>query len=409
MIYSGKASAFLHEAGANETWYYRVRAVNSFGNATQFSEQVEADTTKVTDATKYFESAAIKDALIEELRLDRGWIGTLRGHYIDARELSVTDGNDKRTFYIDSFGRVTLQPTSMKVLIDDKVEFLGTNGERNMALYGGQMCAYNSTSNKFLSTTGAIIAPNFGINGSGFLLSKHCNHFLIGRDSEWDDIYTNRAPKPTHYFDIDFENYQIKMGLPMLTGDINMRGNSLHDAQVGYIKDWFGFGWRLHSDGHQLMYANGHRVKFNVPVSFDGNELMNPTLYTDRFYFTNGHLAFCQSAGTTNVMSNGSHWDFNGMDLINARIVGAYMGLEVVNNPIAKVYGEKQSIFDEIKVVEPLARTFDSIGTLDVSNVSDKASIMLDENNADHGKLITMLFKEVKELKAEIKRLKEGV
>lgn len=128
MIYSGKASAFLHEVGANETWYYRVRAVNTFGNATDFSQQAKATTTKVSDGTEFFESAAIKDALIEELRLDRGWIGTLRGNYIDARELSVTDGNDKRTLYIDSFGDVDLDVRSLKIhstsidkVIDDSV------------------------------------------------------------------------------------------------------------------------------------------------------------------------------------------------------------------------------------------------------------------------------------------------
>lgn len=130
MIYSGKASAFLHEAGANETWYYRVRAVNSFGNATQFSEQVESHTTKVSDGTKYFDNAAIKDALIEELRLDRGWIGTLRGHYIDARELSVTDGNGKRTLDVDSFGNVNLDVHTLKI----KAKEVGTKEDINSAI-----------------------------------------------------------------------------------------------------------------------------------------------------------------------------------------------------------------------------------------------------------------------------------
>lgn len=107
MIYSGKASAFLHEAGADETWYYRVRAVNTFGNSTEFSEQVEAKTTKVADGTEYFETAAIKDALIEELRLDRGWIGQLDATYLKVKgKFTVTDGNDTETFKIDSFGRM---------------------------------------------------------------------------------------------------------------------------------------------------------------------------------------------------------------------------------------------------------------------------------------------------------------
>ncbi len=107
MIYSGKASAFLHEAGPNETWYYRVRAVNTFGSATEFSEQVEATTTKVSDGTEFFESAAIKDALIEELRLDRGWIGQLDATYLNVKgKFTVLDGNNDETFKIDSFGKI---------------------------------------------------------------------------------------------------------------------------------------------------------------------------------------------------------------------------------------------------------------------------------------------------------------
>lgn len=218
--------------------------------------------------------------------------------------------------------RININPRSM--------DFTATNGYRDMSLYGGQLCTFNSGTNQFLGTLGSIIAPNYNINGAGFILSKYCNHFLIGRDANWDDIFTNRSPKPTHYLDIDFDNFQIKLGLTLLTGDVNLRGNSLYDAQVGYIKDWFGFGWRLHSDGHQLMYSSGHRVKFNVPVSFDGNDLMNPKLYTNAFYFTNGHQAFCQASNGANIMMNGLHWDFNGFNIVNARLEGCQMGYSLM-------------------------------------------------------------------------------
>ncbi|AUN14107.1 phage tail protein [Paraclostridium sordellii] len=218
--------------------------------------------------------------------------------------------------------RININPRSM--------DFTATNGYRDMSLYGGQLCTFNSGTNQFLGTLGSIIAPNYNINGAGFILSKYCNHFLIGRDANWDDIFTNRSPKPTHYLDIDFDNFQIKLGLALLTGDVNLRGNSLYDAQVGYIKDWFGFGWRLHSDGHQLIYADGHRLKFNVPVSFDGNELMNPKLYTNAFYFTNGHQAFCQASNGANIMMNGLHWDFNGFNIVNARLEGCQMGYSLM-------------------------------------------------------------------------------
>lgn len=299
--------------------------------------------------------------------------------------------------------RININPRSM--------DFTSEQGSRDMSLYGGQLCAFNSSTNQFLSTTGAIIADGYHINGAGFLLSKHCNHFLIGKDNTWDDIFTNRAPRPTHYFDIDFDKYQIKIGLPMLTGDINMRGGSLNDAHVGYIKDWFGFGWRQFETGQQLMYAEGNIIKVPevVPLKCYGGLYAHGNFYSDTFYFNNGHLAFCKSVGTENVVSNGSHWDFNGMDLVNARIVRSSMGLEVVNNPTARTYGEKKSIFDEIEVIEPVARSFDSIGTLDVSNVSDKASIMLDKDNAEQSKLITLLFKKVKEQDKRIEELEKLV
>lgn len=431
LIHEGQASSFYFNAKPGETWYFRVCAKNTYGNRTGFSSQVAVTTKKAEDFEEYFSELAVRSLVADIFSANYMEAGIIKGHWIDGRNLSVTDGDGRRTFDLNSFGKLTLQPSQMKVFIDDKVEFLGSRGERNMALYGGQMCAFDSTDSKFLSTAGAIIASNYGIKGSGFLLSKHCNHFLIGRDSEWDDIYTNRGPKPTHYFDIDFEKYQIKMGLPLLTGDVNLRGNSLHGAQVGYIKDWYGFGWKQHDTGQQLMYSEGNIVKVPevVPFKCFGSLFAHGNFYADNFHFNNGHLAFCQSPGTTNVISNGSHWDFNGMDLVNARITSSFMALPVINGQSrastmkveSEPTNEKSELFDEIRVVERKAHRSFSASTssasndsslsimLDVSNVSNKDSIMLDENNVDYGKLLTMLVKEVKELKSEIKRLKEGV
>ena len=44
--------------------------------------------------------------------------------------------------------------------------------------------------------------------------------------------------------------------------------------------------------------------------------------------------------------------------------------------------------------------------TLDVSNVTNKEEIMLNDNNIDLSKLVTLLVSEVKKLKNEIKDLK---
>ena len=127
LIHQGQTSTFMYQAKPNETWYFKVCALNSHGNRTSFGS-ASATTTKIDDLSNYVDNMAIGDALIGTLSLDRGWIGELRGNYIDARQLSVTDGNGKRTLDIDSFGNVNLDITSLKIhstsidkVIDDSV------------------------------------------------------------------------------------------------------------------------------------------------------------------------------------------------------------------------------------------------------------------------------------------------
>lgn len=115
LIFSGQASTYLYQVEPNETWYFRACALNTHGQRTEFSSEVEVSTVKISDLSNYVESAAIGDALIGELNLGRGWYGELRGNYIDAKQMSVTDGNGKRTLDIDSFGNVNLDVASLKI------------------------------------------------------------------------------------------------------------------------------------------------------------------------------------------------------------------------------------------------------------------------------------------------------
>lgn len=102
LIFKGQASAFLHEVECAQTWYYKVRAVNTYGNSTDFSEEVSATTTKISDAAEYFQEAAIESALIGSLNADVINAGKLKGTFIDARNLTVEDGNGNVTFSVSS-------------------------------------------------------------------------------------------------------------------------------------------------------------------------------------------------------------------------------------------------------------------------------------------------------------------
>lgn len=109
LIFKGQASAFLHEVECAQTWYYKVRAVNTYGNATDFSKEVSATTTKISDAAEYFQEAAIESALIGSLNADKITAGKVKGTYIDARNLTVTDGNGDITLAVSSDGEISIK------------------------------------------------------------------------------------------------------------------------------------------------------------------------------------------------------------------------------------------------------------------------------------------------------------
>lgn len=182
IIHQGQTSSFLFQAKPNETWYFRVCCVNSHGNRTEFSSQIAVTTKKVDDLSNYVDNIAINDALIGTLSLDRGWVGQLRGNWIDAKQLSVTDGNGKRTFDIDSFGNVNIAAANISMIVDgkeeeivsqtefnqtkDSFEFKITQtGSENIILnsnFDGEFDKWNINGNAIVSTETGHLAKEYG-------------------------------------------------------------------------------------------------------------------------------------------------------------------------------------------------------------------------------------------------------
>lgn len=115
LIFEGQASSFLHQVKPDETWYYRARAVNTHGKATELSTQVKVTTKKVDDFENYFSSVAIQNLVAGIFTVDYMTAGIVKGNWIDAKNLSVTDGNGKRTLDIDSVGNVNLDVNSLNL------------------------------------------------------------------------------------------------------------------------------------------------------------------------------------------------------------------------------------------------------------------------------------------------------
>ena len=155
LIYEGQASAFLFQAKPNETWYFRVCAINSHGNRNEFSDQISVSTAKI-NGNDWIENATIGNALIGDLSADKITSGTISGHYIDARNLSVTDGNGKRTLDIDSFGNVNLDVTSLKISSSNVATENYANNVANTAQTNATNSSKDYTDTKITETKSEI-------------------------------------------------------------------------------------------------------------------------------------------------------------------------------------------------------------------------------------------------------------
>jgi phage minor structural protein len=72
LLYEGKNGAFTHEAGTDKTFYYKVRGVNTRGNAGPFSAEVSASTVKILTEDMLFGSVnkdIIADLAVEAEKL----------------------------------------------------------------------------------------------------------------------------------------------------------------------------------------------------------------------------------------------------------------------------------------------------------------------------------------------------
>lgn len=167
LIHAGKSSSFAYKVMACDTWYFKVCAKNSHNRRTPFSNQVAITVRKEEDMSNYFSDIAIGEAVARSITADYMEAGMFKGHWIDARNLSVTDGNGKRTFDIDSFGRLTMMPTSFKLLIDGKEEGVVTQSSFNNTMDGFEYRFFNNTEPNMLRNSSFFKGWTYwGWNGS---------------------------------------------------------------------------------------------------------------------------------------------------------------------------------------------------------------------------------------------------
>ena len=301
------------------------------------------------------------------------------------------------------------------------MDFTATNGNRDLMLYGGQVCIYNNTNDTFMGTVGNVLRKDTSYKGTGFLLGSNCNVFTIARDSSWYDITTNRSPNPQGIFYICFENMNdgakgIHMRTPLyVTNNIEGYNGSkpkIHsfssiESEVSCFDSW-----NTRSANSTIMRYDSSNNRINLGRRLNGNgysgtgfsALEAPKLYFDNLYALNGNYGKLLLRTDGWNIYNGVNWDWQGYNILSPKIIGALYGLSVHNDTEVKEVKSSGSIIDQIEIISPMKE--DSSPMLDVTNISNKENILVDDDNVDLGRLVLELISEVKQLKAEVAMLK---
>lgn len=315
--------------------------------------------------------------------------GYVKGTRIDAKNLTVQTDSGINTLMIDSNGQVELRPKSMTVSTDDKITFLASNNYRNMLLYGGQVCVYNNTDDSFMATIGHVLrSSNSAYRGVGVLAGKECNTFFIGRDSTWGDILTNRSPNPLgslfinfksitaqtdgvkgiHLRDITYTNSDL-----IAIGDTrpNISGFNSIQATSGVFDNWkcsYNEATVMRYDVNANMLNLGKNLNVNGFSISGAARVESPKVYMDSLYALNGNYGKQLIRTNGWDMLNGVNWDWQGYNILDAKLIGCSTSYSLLNrtNQLVDVESSKIKLAceDISKVDENGEVIFDIIDTL---------------------------------------------
>lgn len=465
LIHQGQTSTFMYQAKPNETWYFKVCAINTHGERTSFGSAY-ATTIKIDDLSNYVENMAINDALIGTLNLGRGWIGTLRGNYIDARQLSVTDGNGKRTLDIDSFGNVVLDPTVIKVgfngindaiVIDsNKMQFKDSAGNQSLSFMRGSLYAYEPNSSIFMGA-GLIPRWNEGIYNAGFgiLASANSYYYSISKANSWKADTQANPGSIDEYFIINYRDrgsdLSQKQGCHTYyklytSGGINGMGYDIEnftnikclDLYAGTIKD---------TSGSTILTTNGSSITSNKSWNFNyytlsNVHLSNASLSTSQDCSVGSISTYTYkgSNGTTlftsaSTCSNRVGWAWNNNNLLDPVIIGGSYGYSITPNTdtysnVKTFNGDVNldGILDKINIYPTQATcktNSERSLEIDVTELrkSENADMFIKKHdtvnsetgeseiveNIDMKSMLHLALLEIKNLKEEVKELKQKV
>lgn len=337
IVHQGQTSSFLFQAKPNETWYFRVCCINSHGNRTDFSNQIMVTTKKVDDLSNYFEEAAIGNAVVGALTSDYIQAGTIKGSWIDAKNLSVTDGNGKRTLDIDTFGNVVIDASNLKLRNEDignkinELEQTAEGFEFKISETGGKNYIRNSQfkhSSKFWYTYQCTLV-NAGNVPTWLNKFNRGTGVGIKNTSTWEEatLYTeNIAIETNNYYSLSMDGYVMSnvKSAELWIEEKRADGSIIYSHFVGHIKNDQRFGGTIHVTNGEAKYLTVVVKHLGVKVEGEGNDVV----YVDNFKLEQGEHITNHSQHPEEIYANNVIIDKDGLTIYNKNGAMVNMGSE---------------------------------------------------------------------------------
>ena len=318
----------------------------------------------------------------------------------DVSSIIRQSSNDIQIGFNGINDRINVNPTSM--------DFRATNNNRDMSLYGGQVCIYNNTNDTFMSTVGNVLRADPSYKGVGFLASKHCNTFVIGQDAKWNDIYENRSPNPLSRFFINFESINAQLDgvkgihlrdITYTTGDLCGIGESrpsIHGFKsISSTSTCFDH-WRSLVDNSIVARFDGGTNKILLGKNLNGNGFILENfasvnaskVYLDNVYAYNGNYGKLLFRTNGWDMFNGANWDWQGYNILNPTIIGGS-----VQTSYALASGYDVDVENDVDIL---------IANEGISDIDENGNVSYDLNE-----MVKLLYSKMHDLEKEVGSLKQ--
>lgn len=78
LLWRGKSSGYVHDAASNQQWYFRLRAINTHGTPSEFTEEITANTVTINGSTDITPLTVTNELIAGDLSADKITAGVLR-------------------------------------------------------------------------------------------------------------------------------------------------------------------------------------------------------------------------------------------------------------------------------------------------------------------------------------------